>query len=142
MSTSARNRASAPTSSIQAGPQRARGRPLKRSRPPDASRSCSLVNTPAPVKRRKLQRAGSALQDNVFAIKDIIDEKSVRDKLFFRIDWEDNPVTGETYEPTWVSCFRMSSLASARYPLSPPPMDTMLTSLPTGTCRTRKQGRY
>lgn len=41
-------------------------------------------------------------QDNVFAIKDIIDEKFIRGKIHYQIDWEDDPITGESFSPTWV----------------------------------------
>ena len=37
-----------------------------------------------------------------WAIKDIIEES----KLKYKVDWEDNPRTGEKYAPTWVCCVR------------------------------------
>lgn len=41
-------------------------------------------------------------QDNVFAIKDIIDEKFIHGKLHYKIDWQDDPNTGGSFSPTWV----------------------------------------
>jgi hypothetical protein len=38
-----------------------------------------------------------------YVIKDIIDERRVRGKVEYLIDWEDNPDTGKSYDPTWVS---------------------------------------
>lgn len=84
--------------------KRGRGRPRKTPAPlPSASPSQSPATDPAPVKRRKLRQPATPSQDNVFAIKDIVDEKFVDGKHFFKIDWEDNPATGESFEPTWVS---------------------------------------
>ncbi|ROW08823.1 hypothetical protein VMCG_02746 [Cytospora schulzeri] len=51
-------------------------------------------------KRRKPNHA-TPLQDNLFAIKDIIDEKVVNGQRYYQIDWADNPTTGESYSPTW-----------------------------------------
>ncbi|CAG9999711.1 unnamed protein product [Clonostachys byssicola] len=36
-----------------------------------------------------------------YVIKDIIDERRVRGKVEYLIDWEDNPKTGKSYDPTW-----------------------------------------
>ncbi|KAK7220418.1 hypothetical protein V2G26_008421 [Clonostachys chloroleuca] len=36
-----------------------------------------------------------------YVIKDIIDERRVRGKVEYLIDWEDNPDTGKSYDPTW-----------------------------------------
>lgn len=41
-------------------------------------------------------------QDNVFAIKDIIDEKYIHGKRHYKIDWQDDPNTGDSFSPTWV----------------------------------------
>lgn len=41
-------------------------------------------------------------QDNVFAIKDIIDEKHIHGRRHYKIDWQDDPNTGESFSPTWV----------------------------------------
>lgn len=56
---------------------------------------------PVPAKRRK-QRHEPSSDDAVFAIKDIIDEKFVKGKRWYKIDWADNETTGESFEPTWV----------------------------------------
>ncbi|VUC36868.1 unnamed protein product [Clonostachys rosea] len=36
-----------------------------------------------------------------YVIKDIIDERRVRGKVEYLVDWENNPDTGKSYDPTW-----------------------------------------
>lgn len=38
-----------------------------------------------------------------YIIKDIINERRVRSQIEYLVDWENNPQTGEIYDPTWVS---------------------------------------
>lgn len=64
------------------------------------TRSQAKAQCPQIPKRPKPRH--ETRQDNVFAIKDIIDEKFVRGRLHYRIDWEDDPNTGEPFSPTWV----------------------------------------
>lgn len=66
---------------------------------------------PIPVKRRKPCKENETHQDNVFAIKDIIDEKLINGKRFFKIDWADDSTTGESFEPTWVKILALLSPA-------------------------------
>lgn len=49
-----------------------------------------------------MRHANKTRRDHVFAIKDIIDEKVVDGQRFYKIDWADDSVTGESFEPTWV----------------------------------------
>lgn len=56
--------------------------------------------SPKRLRRPKLRH--DTRQDNVFAIKDIIDEKFIRGKRHYKIDWQDDPNTGESFSPTWV----------------------------------------
>lgn len=44
---------------------------------------------------------GSESQD-WFSIRDIIQEKIHKGKLYYLIDWEDDVRTGDPYEPSWV----------------------------------------
>jgi hypothetical protein len=37
-----------------------------------------------------------------YAIRDIVAEERRKGKIYYKIDWEDDPRTGESYEPTWV----------------------------------------
>ncbi|KAK1760813.1 citron Rho-interacting kinase [Echria macrotheca] len=39
--------------------------------------------------------------DVFYAIRDIVAEERRKGKLYYKIDWEDDPRTGESYEPTW-----------------------------------------
>lgn len=67
-------------------------------------------------------------QDNVFAIKDIIDEKFIHGKRHYKIDWQDDPNTGESFSPTWVC---QPSSHNSSLGLTPDP----------GARRERKRGR-
>jgi hypothetical protein len=40
--------------------------------------------------------------EQYFPAKSILNEKLKAGKLRFLVNWEDNPTTGETYNPTWV----------------------------------------
>lgn len=76
-----------------------RGRLRQQAYPPSSVSSASSP-APVPVKKRKTRHATQ--QTELFAIKDIVDEKFVGSKRFYKIDWENNSVTGESYQPTWV----------------------------------------
>jgi hypothetical protein len=52
-----------------------------------------------PQKKRKRRKETSA---EYYSVKDILEEKTVHEEIFYLIDWEDNPETGESYTPTWV----------------------------------------
>lgn len=64
------------------------------------TRSQAKALRPPTPKRPKLRH--DTRQDNVFAIKDIIDEKFIHGKRHYKIDWQDDPNTGESFSPTWV----------------------------------------
>lgn len=62
-------------------------------------------------KRRKStprSRSTSVVQNQVisdtefYEIRDIIDERILGGELQYKIDWADNPTTGDSYAPTWV----------------------------------------
>ncbi|KAK0719622.1 hypothetical protein B0H67DRAFT_573592 [Lasiosphaeris hirsuta] len=40
-------------------------------------------------------------EEILYAIRDIVGEKVIYGKLYYKIDWADNPNTGERYNPTW-----------------------------------------
>jgi len=42
--------------------------------------------------------------DKLYQLKDIVAEKIQGGKTFYKIDWEDDPDTGEVFEKTWVGC--------------------------------------
>lgn len=67
------------------------------------------TTNPKPNRRRKSKSSGRKSRqkpradDNpYYAIKDIIDEKLENDRLWYRVDWEDDPDTHQTFDPTWV----------------------------------------
>lgn len=58
-------------------------------------------------RRRKSARAKPTVRaptpdETFYEIRGIIDEKYVGGKLLYKVDWVDNPTTGERYDPTWV----------------------------------------
>lgn len=55
-----------------------------------------------PLSRKKPGRAEDP-DDVWYQIKDIVDEKYDKGKLLYKVDWADNPTTGEPYEQSWVS---------------------------------------
>lgn len=73
--------------------RRPRGRPRKHRR---SSPSASTQSSSPGLRN-------DTSQTNLYAIKDIIDEKIVDGKLYYKIDWADDPRTGEVFEPSWVS---------------------------------------
>ncbi|KAL7625698.1 hypothetical protein AAE478_004919 [Parahypoxylon ruwenzoriense] len=56
--------------------------------------------TSKPNKRRSTQRAGPA-DDEWFTIRDIIDEKVERGKVYYLVDWEGIDRDGQPYQPSW-----------------------------------------
>lgn len=62
---------------------------------------------PIKQKRRKPARGSRATrkptpEERLYEVRDILDEKSAKGVLLYKVDWADNPTTGERYEPTWV----------------------------------------
>lgn len=51
---------------------------------------------------RRKSKQKPKVEDELYAIKDIIDEKYERGRVWYRIDWEDDPNTGEQFDPSWV----------------------------------------
>lgn len=77
-------------------------------------------------KRRKLGESRQATrepspEDVLYAIRDIIDEKRVKGKLLYKVDWADHPTTGKRYDPTWV-CFPFRQLTIFQTPATPRPL--------------------
>lgn len=59
----------------------------------------SPVRQPSPSEKRLKQKEDSP---PLYNIKGILSERKIGKTTEFLIDWEDNPETGEPYEPTWV----------------------------------------
>lgn len=69
----------------------------------------SKVPAPKPAKPKRRKSAASrpatrepTPDEALYEIRDIIDEKHVKGRLLYKVDWADNPTTGEKYDPTWV----------------------------------------
>jgi hypothetical protein len=65
---------------------------------------------PTKQKRRKsaATREPTPEEEDIFEVRDILDEKLVKGKLLYKVDWADNPTTGERYDPTWVMLLPLS----------------------------------
>ena len=46
--------------------------------------------------------ASGSAGDAWYRVRGILAEKKIKGRLFYHIDWEDHPETGEKYKPTWV----------------------------------------
>ncbi|KAK4105045.1 hypothetical protein N658DRAFT_521578 [Parathielavia hyrcaniae] len=73
---------------------------------------------PTRPKRRKSAAARAITRepssdDVLFDIRDILDEKFVKGKLYYQVDWADNPATGERYDPTWEPAENVTEAAVA-----------------------------
>ncbi|KAH0559329.1 hypothetical protein GP486_004155 [Trichoglossum hirsutum] len=76
---------------------------------------------PSPGRRRKPKPAVAADPDKLWTVRSIQAEKGNK----YLIDWEDDPVTGESYAPTWVSRQTPAhDIFLAFLPLSPPLQST------------------
>ena len=56
-------------------------------------------------KRTKSSNSPSATSTTFYSVRGIISEKFKDGKKQYLIDWEDDPITGESYENTWVGHF-------------------------------------
>ncbi|KAK3308618.1 uncharacterized protein B0T15DRAFT_112991 [Chaetomium strumarium] len=59
------------------------------------------------------RRKSAARESPVYEVRDIIDEKVFKGKLHYKIDWADNPITGEPYPPSWEPAEYVSAVAVA-----------------------------
>lgn len=78
-----------------------------RARKPTPPTGTTRMRTRAQAKAQRaasLERPGLRhdTHQDFFAIKDIVDEKFVNGKRHYKIDWKDDPKTGESISPTWV----------------------------------------
>jgi len=63
------------------------------------------AKTPPKAKTpRKANDCQEAEEQQEYQVRSIIDEKRLKGKLLYKIDWADDPHTGQSYEPTWVCC--------------------------------------
>ncbi|KAL5315903.1 hypothetical protein ACEPPN_016777 [Leptodophora sp. 'Broadleaf-Isolate-01'] len=80
------------------------------SRTPKRRRSLTSTHsnrTPSSSARRSgkkthvKQEVVEAIDDIEYPARAILDEETRKGKVWYLIDWEDNPTTGEKYDPTW-----------------------------------------
>jgi hypothetical protein len=80
----------------------------RRRRPSSMTEGPASSNTPRNPKRRRRSAAAAqqkkrkAKSEVLYEVRDIIDEKVEKGKVFYLVDWADDPVTGEKFDPTWV----------------------------------------
>ncbi len=72
-------------------------------------KSAAASKPPKPTKPKRPKPAASRQStreptpdEEFYAIRDILDERRIDGILQYRVDWADNPTTGERYDPTWV----------------------------------------
>ncbi|KAL7959701.1 hypothetical protein V8C34DRAFT_106473 [Trichoderma compactum] len=54
-------------------------------------------------KSKSRKRSAAAQDEGWYTIRRILDERTVKGRVEFLVDWDDNTVTGQAYEPTWSS---------------------------------------
>ena len=52
-------------------------------------------------KRRKVEEA----TDELWAVREILEERRNQGRLEYLVDWEDSKVTGVSFSPTWVCIY-------------------------------------
>ncbi|KAL2118930.1 hypothetical protein VTJ04DRAFT_5889 [Mycothermus thermophilus] len=86
--------------------EKAQSHPRRR-RPSSMTEGPASSNTPRNSKRRRRSAAAAqqkrrkAKSEVLYEVRDIIDEKVEKGKVFYLVDWADDPVTGEKFDPTW-----------------------------------------
>lgn len=60
--------------------------------------------------RKSKKRAAQPIQeeeeeDGWYTVRGILDERKVKGKTEYLVDWDDNPKTGEPYPSSWVRVF-------------------------------------
>jgi len=56
------------------------------------------------VPKKKRKRTEEPADNNEFwAVKRIVEQKKKNGKIYYLIDWEDHPRTGEVFKNSWVS---------------------------------------
>ncbi|KAL7925455.1 hypothetical protein ACQKWADRAFT_284081 [Trichoderma austrokoningii] len=53
------------------------------------------------AKKSKNRKPPAEVDLGWYTIRRILDEKTVRGRVQYLVDWDDNPVTGQAYDPTW-----------------------------------------
>ena len=57
-----------------------------------------------PRKSTKAKKPKKESSETYYQIRRIAGEKTENGRLFYYIDWANDPNTGESFEPTWVCC--------------------------------------
>ena len=71
-------------------------------------RSLAASSSPAPRRgapKKKPRRRKEAESEKQFSLQDpgILDQKEENGKVYYLLNWADDPDTGEHFEPSWVS---------------------------------------
>ncbi|PQE33729.1 HDA1 complex subunit protein [Rutstroemia sp. NJR-2017a WRK4] len=82
--------------------QPSRSRTLKRKSRASSPLTSSPRLTQSRRKKTRRERKTAHATEVYYSVREIIGERELGKHTQFLIDWEDNPLTGETYEPTWV----------------------------------------
>lgn len=55
-----------------------------------------------PKKSTKAKKPKKESSETYYTVRRIVDEKIENGRLFYYIDWANDPNTGESFDPTWV----------------------------------------
>ncbi|KAI8952434.1 hypothetical protein F4801DRAFT_218250 [Xylaria longipes] len=64
-----------------------------------------------PKPKKPKQKASSEADEGWFTIRDIIDEKTERGRILYKIDWEGTDQNGRRYDPTWEPAANVTAVA-------------------------------
>jgi hypothetical protein len=70
-------------------------------------KSLAASSSPAPRRgapKKKSRRRKDEDSEKVYSLADpgILDQKEEKGKVYYLVNWADDPETGEKYDPTWV----------------------------------------
>ena len=99
--------------------------------PPPTSSIAPRASLPSTT-RKPRRRRQKAAKEKLYAIRGILREEYRGGKLWYEIDWDNDPNTGQQYPPSWV-CFKSSCLSRHRAP-RPQPLLVLLLCNPVLTC--------
>jgi hypothetical protein len=58
-----------------------------------------------PAKTKPARPVIADPDEELYEIRGILEEKYDGSRLLYKVDWADNPTTGERYDPSWVCLF-------------------------------------
>jgi len=80
-------------------------RSVPKSKNPGSFAASSSDPAPSSVPKKKPRRRKETESEKVFSLQDpgILDQKEENGKVYYLLNWADDPDTGEQFKPSWVS---------------------------------------